>query len=47
MKFPTSTAFIFVMFIRGEPLISMWMSKDAFLLECRLFEVRRLLEEMR
>ena len=33
VKFLTSTAFTFVMFIRGEVLISMWMSKDTFLLE--------------
>ena len=37
VKFLTSTAFTFVMFIRGEVLISMWMSKDTFLLEGGLY----------
>ena len=33
VKFLTSATFTFVMFIRGEVLISIWMSKDTFLLE--------------
>ena len=33
LKYVISTAFTFVMFVRGEALISIWMSKGAFLLE--------------
>lgn len=51
LKFLIRTAFTSVMFIRGEALISMWMSNGAFngvfIRGLRLYEVWRLLEQIR
>lgn len=51
LKFLIRTAFTSVMFIRGEALISMWMSNGAFngvfIRGLRLYKVWRLLEQIR